>query len=113
MDLFITGFLLSAILAAIFISMTRKKRDKGELVASGVEGQGLAWLLPYSPMRAALVLGILGAAIAVPLLLGLFFVFDIGALAPVDYAAIKGLWAAVLAIVIVPISILQGLRQAD
>lgn len=110
MDLLITGFLLSTILGGIFIVMSRRKRDSGDLKPAGHEGQSLSWLLPYNPWLAAPVLGILGAVVAVPLLLGFFFLLEVTSLSPIEYAAIKGIWAALLASVMVPIAILQGLR---
>ena len=109
--IFITAFILSTILGGIFIAVTRHKRNKGDFVPAGHEGNSLAWLLPYNPWLAAPVLGILGACLAVPLLLGLFFLFNVSALSPIHYAAIKGIWAAALATFMVPIAILQGLRS--
>ncbi len=110
-DLILTAFLLSAILSGIFIGMYRRKRRRGDVTATGTEGQALAWLLPYNPWFTAPWIGILGATISVPPLLGLLALLDIGTLAPLSYALIKGVWAGVLAAIIVPIAILQGLRS--
>jgi hypothetical protein len=110
-DLFITGFILSAILGGIFIGLFRHKRKKNQIVPRGDEGQSLAWLLPYSPWLAAPWLGVLGAALGVPPLLGLLALLDVSTLSPLSYAMIKGLWAGALATIVVPIAILQGLRR--
>ena len=113
MDLLITGFLLSAILGGIFIAMSRRKRDKGEFELSGNEGLALAWLIPYNAVLAALWLGILGMTLATPHLLGVMFLFELHTVTPLCYALIKGVWAGVLAAVLVPIAILQGVRAAS
>lgn len=110
-DLLVTAFLLSTILGAIFIAMTRSKRAKGQLVAAGDDGPGLTWLFPYSPWLAAPWIGVLGAVLAVPPLLGLLALFGVDALTPTAYALIKGVWAGLLAGIVVPIAIRQGLRE--
>lgn len=109
-DLLITGFILSGLLGAIFIGLFRRKRDRAELIPAGHEGQSLAWLLPYNPWLAALLMGVLGAAIAAPILLALLALLDIDSMHPLQYAVIKGVWAGVLAGIVVPIAIAQGLR---
>jgi hypothetical protein len=109
-DLIITGFLLSTILGGIFIGIFRRKRNKQEIDPLKDEDHALAKLLPYSPWLAAPTLGILGAVLAAPLLLGLLALLGVETLSPIAYAAIKGVWAAALAAVVVPIAIRQGLR---
>lgn len=109
-DLMITGFILSAILGGIFIALFRHKKNKEQVIPAGDEGLSLAWLIPYSPWLAAPWMGILGAAIAAPTLLGLLALCGIETLTPVSYSIIKGIWAGVLAAIIVPIAIRQGLR---
>ncbi len=113
MDLLITGFLLSLILGGIFVGMSRRKRDSGEFTLSGSEGKALAWLIPYNPVLAALWLGALGMALATPHLLGIMFLLELSTLTPAGYALVKGVWAGILAAVIVPIAIRQGFRRAD
>ena len=113
MDLLLTGFLLSLILGGIFVAMSRRKRDSEEFALSGNEGKALAWLIPYNPVLAALWLGILGMVLATPHLLGVMFLFELDTLTPVNYALIKGAWAGLLAATVVPIAILQGMRQAE
>jgi hypothetical protein len=110
-DLVITGFILSTILGGIFIAMPRRKRRQKILVPEGDEGQSLAWLIPYNPWLAAPWLGILGAVVAAPLLLGLLALFNVSTLSPLIYSIIKGVWAAALAGIIVPVAIHQGLRS--
>ncbi|MFK7731767.1 MAG: hypothetical protein AB8B48_09150 [Pseudomonadales bacterium] len=110
-DLLITGFILSAILGAIFIGVFRRKRERGELTPGGETGQSLAWLLPYNPWLAALLMGILGALIAAPILLAILALLGVESLQPLHYALIKGVWAGMLAGAVVPIAIKQGLRR--
>lgn len=112
-DLIIGGFLLSTILGGIFIALFRHRRNKGEIQPAGHEGKSLAWLMPYSPWLAAPWLGILGAAIAAPLMIGILMLVGAETLSPTVYAVIKGLWAGALAGIIVPIAITQGLRSND
>lgn len=111
-DLILTGFLLSALLGGIFIAMHRRKRDRQEFLLQGDEGQTLARFIPYNPWLAATWLGILGAVVAAPFLIGLFILIGIELLTPLAYALIKGIWAGNLAAIIVPIAIRQGLRTA-
>ena len=110
MDLLITGFLLPAILGGIFIGMFRAKYRKKEILPTGREGQAFSWLLPYNPWLAALWIGILATAIAVPWLLGVLALLNIETFSPISYAITKAIWAAALAGLIVPIAIGQGLR---
>ncbi|MFK8020021.1 MAG: hypothetical protein AB8B86_09660 [Pseudomonadales bacterium] len=110
-DLLLTGFLLSTILGGIFIVMTRRKRDDGQLVPAGKDGQILTWLFPYRSWLAAPWMGVLGACLAVPPLLGILALFSVSTLSPLNYALIKGVWAGALAAVVVPIAIQQGLRS--
>lgn len=109
-DLLLTGFLLSAILTGIFIAIYRRKRDSDEFNTAGREGQALAWLLPFNPWLAALVFGVLGVILAVPPLLGLLALLEVNIMSPVQYALIKGVWAGLLAWLIIPLAIHQGLR---
>ena len=109
-DLIFTGFLLCSILGGIFIGLFRHKQNKKQVIPTGKEGLSLAWLLPYSPWLAAPWMGILGALIAAPLLLGTLALFGVETLTPVAYATIKGIWAGVLAATVVPVAIFQGLR---
>ena len=111
-DLFLTGFLLAALLGGIFIALHRRKRDRQEILLQGNEGQALARLMPYNPWLAGIWFGVLGAAVAAPLLLGLLALLDVHMLTPALYATIKGFWAGALAAVVVPTAIRQGLRAA-
>jgi hypothetical protein len=110
-DLIITGFILSTILGGIFIALFRHKKNKEQVIPVGNEGLSLAWLLPYSPWLAAPWMGILGAAIAAPALLGVLALLGVDTLTPVSYSIIKGVWAGALAAIVVPIAIRQGLRE--
>ncbi len=110
-DLLISAFILSTILGFIFIALFRHKKNKQQIEPDGTEGSSLAWLIPYSPWLAAPWIGVLGAVIAAPALLGILMLAGVETLTPVSYAIIKGIWAGVLAGIIVPIAIRQGLRS--
>lgn len=109
-DLMLTGFILCSIVSVIYISMYRKGNI--EVGLSGREGSPASRLLPYRPWFAALALGGLGAAIAVPPILLFLMLFGFESVTPVLYAVFKGVWAGVVAGVVVPISINQGLRRS-
>lgn len=109
-DLILTAFILCAILAGVFIAITRKKHKQEEIIAQGNEGTALAWLIPYNPWLAALWIGILGICLAVPPLLGVLALLEINTLSPLAYSAIKGLWAGAMAVIVVTIAIRQGMR---
>lgn len=110
-DLLITGFLLSAILGVIFIISTRRKVSRGEVKPAAYNLQQCSWLFPYNPWLAGAVMGVLGCIIAAPLLIVLLSLLSIETLSPLSYAIIKGIWAGLLAGLVVPLAILQGLRQ--
>ena len=86
-DLIIGGIILSTILAGIFLNLFRYKRKKNQVIPSGDEGKNLAWLIPYNPWIAVPWMGVLGAAVAVPLLLGLLALLGVTTLSPLAYAA--------------------------
>ena len=109
-DLMLTGFVLCAILGSLFIVITRRKQRAGQLMAVGHEGLNLARFVPYNPWLAGIWLGILGLVLAVPALIGILTLLGVSSLSPVTYAIVKGLWAGILAAIVVPVAIGQGLR---
>ncbi len=109
-DLVLTGFVLCVIVSAIYISMYRKRVASNEVVVEGFGAQSVSWVFPYNRWSAALVMGVFGALIAAPLMLGVLMLFGLGSVTPLGYAIAKGAWAAILAYLIVPVSIRQGLR---
>lgn len=109
-DLMLTGFVLCVIVSAIYISMYRKKIASNEVGVEERSVQSSNWILPYSLWSAALVMGVLGALIAAPLMLGILTLYGLGSITPLGYAIAKGAWAAILAYIVVPVSIRQGLR---
>lgn len=110
-DLIITGFILGAILSGIFIAVTRSKCSNGDMTPEGDDRNAMAWLIPYKVWGACLWIGVLSAAIAAPLLIALLGALGMETLPPTTYALIKGVWAGLLAGIIVPVAIRQGLRQ--
>jgi hypothetical protein len=110
-DLITTGFFLCAILAGIFIPLYRSKCTKNEIIPGAKERQALAWLLPYNPWLTVLLIALAGGALAAVILLVLLDALHVELLSPLAYAGIKAVWAAVLAGIVIPIAIRQGLRE--
>ena len=104
-DFLVTGFLFSAILAAIFIFLYRAKLARGEIDGHAAN---LLWInarMTNSPWSAVLIIGLLGL-ISVAVLLGVSLL-TVGplSLSPLAVALAKGIWAAAAAGIIVPIAI--------
>ena len=110
-DLIITAFLLSAIISGIFIALHRRKRNSGIFAGLPAQTSGLAARLPFNPWLAALALGLIGVVCAVPPLLAVFALLDIQTLETSHYALVKGVWAGILAALLVPQAIRHGLRD--
>ncbi len=112
-DLLLTGFLLSFIISAIFIWMHRAKRAKGVWPGLNSDEQGWARHLPTNTWLAAVCFGVIGLTVAAPVLLAVLWLAQIQSLTPLQYALLKGIWAGVLAALLVPAAIRLGLRQSS
>lgn len=116
-DIVATAFLLPFIVAAIVVPLQRRRLNKGDLqpmaLASGSRLQSVADRFPYGAIKSALVFGLVGMLIFAPVtLLGLYLA-GIETFTPAGYAVFKGIWAGVMAAVLVVIMVLVALRDPD
>lgn len=111
-DFLVTGFLFPAILAAIFIFMYRSKMHKGEFELQELPATTPGNWLPDNAWWASAVIGLIGlVCAAVPL--GIYLALaGMGPLSPLAVSLSKGIWAAIAAGIIVPVSIYHGVRTA-
>lgn len=114
-DILATAFLLPMIVALIVIPLQRRKLQRGELpvmdLGSASALQRLANRFPDEVLPSALLFGLLGLSTIAPLtLLGLRLA-GIAEFAPVHYAVFKGLWAGLVAALMVLPMVLCALRE--
>jgi hypothetical protein len=114
-DVIATACLLPFIVALIVIPLQRGKLFKGELqplqLGSHSTIQSLADHFPASTFKSALLFGLIGLLVIAPLtLMGLYFV-GVDSFTPPEYALFKGLWAGLMAAVLVIPMVLIALRQ--
>lgn len=116
-DVIATGLLLPFIVALIVIPLQRGKLNKGKLQAinlgpsSGI--QSLANRLPAGTFKSALLFGLFGMCVIAPLTLLGFYLVGIEEVSPVNYAIFKGIWAGLMAAVLVIPMVLVALRQPE
>lgn len=112
-DFLVTGFLLPAILGAIFMLWFRRRAARGEFDGNVIpSGFRLSWL-PQSPWLAACTIALLGLAFAA-LPLGIYLlVAGSQSLTPVIFALVKGIWAAIAIGLVVPMAIYHGVAIAN
>lgn len=111
-DFVVTGFLFPSILAVIFLLMYRRKMARGEFDVSEVPNRRPGNRLPDNAWLAALVIGLLGLASAA-LPLGLFLALaGPQPLSPMAVSMSKGIWAAIVAGIIVPVAMYHGAGTA-
>ncbi len=106
-DLLATGFLLSAAVAAIVMAINRRKARRGNAQALA----SVAWTRLVdgrSAWTTSLSFGLLGAALSA-VVLGVLAIATDSLTGPV-YAALKGVWAGVLAAAIAAPATLLGLQ---
>ena len=72
--------------------------------------QALADRFPTSVFKSALLFGLLGMCVIAPLTLLGFYLVGVQEVAPVNYAIFKGLWAGLMAGVLVIPMVLCALR---
>ena len=114
-DVVATAFLLPLIVALIVIPLQRSKLNKGklqpiELGPSSVM-QSVANRLPASTFKSALLFGLFGMCVIAPLTLVGFYVAGIEQVSPLNYAVFKGIWAGLMAAVLVVPMVLLALRN--
>ncbi|WP_345335637.1 hypothetical protein [Ferrimonas pelagia] len=114
-DLLATAFLMPFIVTLIMIAVQRKKVRAGKRDAvalnTGAPLMSLLARFPRSLFKNGLLFGGAGMLILAPItLLGLWIV-GVETFSPGTYSVFKGLWAGVIAGILVPMMILVGLRQ--
>ena len=73
--------------------------------------QSFADRLPLSTFKSALVFGLLGMCVIAPLTLLGFYLVGVEEIPPMNYAIFKGLWAGLMAGVLVIPMVLSALRS--
>ena len=113
-DVIATALLLPLIVALIVIPLQRSKLRKGKLqsfaLPAGSVIQSIADRFPGSTGKSALLFGLTGMLVIAPLTLALFFALGIEQFAPLEYAIFKGLWAGLMAAILVVPMVLVALR---
>jgi len=114
-DVIATGLLLPFIVALIVIPLQRSKLRKGKLSAINLGSaslpQSLADRLPGSVFKSAVVFGLLGMCVIAPATLLAFYLLQVQQVPPLNYAIFKGLWAGLMAAVLVIPMVLHALRE--
>jgi hypothetical protein len=114
-DVIATGLLLPLIVALIVIPLQRNKLNKGKLAPVNLGPasvlQSLADRFPASTFKSAVLFGLVGMLLIAPLTLAGFLVLGIEEIAPAQYAVFKGIWAGVIAAVLVVPMVLIALRK--
>jgi hypothetical protein len=113
-DIIATGLLLPLIVALIVIPLQRSKLNKGKLqpvnLGPTAPMQALADRFPSSTFKSAVLFGLIGMLLIAPLTLAGFYLFGIEQVQPLQYAIFKGLWAGLIAAVLVVPMVLIALR---
>ena len=114
-DVVATGLLLPFIVALIVIPLQRSKLKKGKLqpieLGPGSTMQRIANRLPASTFKSALVFGLFGMCAIAPLTLLGFYLFGVLEVPPANYAIFKGLWAGIMAGILIIPMVLLALRN--
>jgi glucose-6-phosphate-specific signal transduction histidine kinase len=114
-DIIATALLLPLIVALIVIPLQRSKLNKGKLEPMRLDGastlQGIADVFPGATFKSALLFGLTGMLIIAPLTLCGFYLLGIEQVTPVNYAIFKGLWAGLMAAILVLPMVLVALRE--
>lgn len=107
-DLLVTGFLLSAIVAAIGMEVHRRKAKRGDMAPVPLEGSRLRSLIGRNRWWTCTVFGVAGLVLSAIVLFGVSIAA--ASLSLNAYATVKGLWAGVLAALTVYPSTVLGLH---
>lgn len=114
-DLVATAFILPLLVAFIVIPLQRSKLNKGKLqplnLGTSSFMQSLADRFPASTPKSALLFGLIGMLIIAPLTLAGLYLLGIQAISPGYYAIFKGIWAGLMAAVLVVPMVLIALRN--
>lgn len=113
-DVIATAFLLPFIVALIVIPLQRGKLNKGKLqpIHLGARSfmQRMADRLPAGTFKSALLFGLFGMCIIAPLTLLGFYLLGVEQVSPLNYSIFKGIWAGLMAAVLVVPMVLLALR---
>ncbi len=113
-DVIATGLLLPLIVALIVIPLQRAKLAKGKLQAIDLGPssfiQSIANRMPASTWKSALLFGLFGMCVIAPVTLVGFQLAGVEQIAPLSYAIFKGVWAGLVAAVLVVPMVLIALR---
>ena len=115
-DVIATGLLLPFIVALIVIPLQRGKLNKGKLqpidLGKSSFMQRAADKLPASTFKSALLFGLFGMCVIAPLTLAGFHLVGVEQVSPLHYSLFKGIWAGLMAAVLVVPMVLLALRPA-
>jgi hypothetical protein len=113
-DIVATSLLLPFIVALIVIPLQRSKLNKGKLqpVDLGPSSvmQSVANRLPVGTFKSALLFGLFGMCVIAPLTLAGFYLVGVEQVSPVNYSIFKGIWAGLMAAVLVIPMVMLALR---
>lgn len=116
-DVCATAFLLPFIVALIVIPLQKGKLAKGKLAVIDLGGQSrvqqLVDKMPDSTFANALLFGLAGLCLIAPLTLLAFNLVGVVEVSPLHYAIFKGLWAGLMAAVLVLPMVLVALRSRN
>jgi hypothetical protein len=114
-DIIATAFILPMIVALIVIPLQRSKLNKGKLhpinLGTGSRLQTLADRFPHATFKSALMFGLSGMLIIAPLTILGFYLVGVEEVSPLNYAIFKGLWAGLMAAILVLPMVLCALRK--
>lgn len=116
-DIFATAFLLPFIVALIVIPLQKSKLAKGKLsvidLGSDSKLQRLANNMPGSTFVNALLFGLAGLCLIAPVTLLGFQLLGVVEISPMHYAIFKGIWAGLMAAILVVPMVLVALRSRN
>lgn len=116
-DIFATAFILPFIVALIVIPMHRRKLAHGSISTMdfGLHSGVQRWVnrLPQSTAGNAFWFGLIGLCLAPVLPLIGFYLAGVEQIEPVSYATFKGLWAGLMAAVLVIPMVMSALRKNE
>jgi len=115
-DIFATAFILPFIVALIVIPIHRRKLAKGSIatIDFGLNSRLQRWVnrLPQSTLGNAFCFGLTGLFLAPALPLIGFYLTGVEQIEPVHYAIFKGLWAGLMAAILVIPMVISALRKS-
>lgn len=111
-DLMITGFLLAALVAVFTMKIHRAKLAKGEHEPVPAAALGtLSRVATRNDWSNSLLFGLAGALLGAGTV-GMLMLLPLPPFSPLAYAVFKGVWAGILAALVIPPAIKLGLRAA-